>query len=532
MVKTNIQTFSGEVEILSNLHVGNYLTANGAASNVLEITGNVGATFFVGDGGFLSNIATTLNDITNQGNAISNVVIFNSGPAVYGGVGLVTSSNVGIQNTNPLHTLHVGDKVIFDDNTVESSGQSVIQVDGRISATRFEGDGGLLSNIATTLTSIVNQGNTSSNVIIFNAAGEFDSGGVGVVTNSNVGIQNTNPIFNLSVGSNLHVDDEGSNVLTVLGNVVCSNLLLDQFVISPAYGLNDVAGQSNATSNTLILQNSNTSLVTNSNINVGGQVIITGATKGLDVTSNIELGGRLKFSGSNVFIDTLRVADVATNLVTYDQSTGELLDSGGTFLNKFAIVSEQPPSDLFANTTTVTNHGSYTLTTSNLATNSNTYNAFDGTANAWTGGTGMYVGGSNVLIEANLTQLSNLHPTQRGDWLAIEFPYKTTLRHMKLTPLTATQFPASANLYATNNDLTWTEINYWKDVVPASDTAVQTITVNATEQFKKYALVATKAGGNGSSNVALQDWQLFTESFSIDGGKVAMAQQAAPVVRR
>jgi hypothetical protein len=126
----------------------------------------------------------------------------------------------------------------------------------------------------------------------------------------------------------------------------------------------------------------------------------------------------------------------------------------------------------------------------------------------------------------NLTQLSNLHPTQFGDWLAIEFPYKTTLRHMKLTPLTAAQFPASANIYATNNDLTWTEINYWKDVNPVTASNVQTITVNATEQFKKYALVATKAAGN-SSNVAIKDWQLFTESFSIDGGKVAMAQQAA-----
>jgi hypothetical protein len=131
-----------------------------------------------------------------------------------------------------------------------------------------------------------------------------------------------------------------------------------------------------------------------------------------------------------------------------------------------------------------------------------------------------------VFHEDNLTQLSNLHPTQFGDWLAIEFPYKTTLRHMKITPLTAAQFPASANVYATNNDLTWTEVKYWNDVVPASDTAVQTITVDATEQFKKYALVATKAAGN-SSNVAIQDWQLFTESFSIDGGKVAMAQQAA-----
>ena len=42
MVKTNIQTFTGEVEILSNLHVGpsgsSYLTANGAAytTNWLE----------------------------------------------------------------------------------------------------------------------------------------------------------------------------------------------------------------------------------------------------------------------------------------------------------------------------------------------------------------------------------------------------------------------------------------------------------------------------------------------------------------
>jgi len=258
---------------------------------------------------------------------------------------------------------------------------------------------------------------------------------------------------------------------------------------------------------------------------VGGNV----TAQQLISTSNTEVGDRLKFSGSNVFVDTLRVADVAANIVTYDRTTGELLDSSGTFMNKFAVVSEQPPSDLFANATTVANHGGYTLTTSNLATNSNTFNAFDGTANAWTGGTGMYIGGSNVLIETNLTQLSNLHPTQRGDWLAIEFPYKTTLRHMKLTPATVWQsFPYAANLYATNNDLTWTEIGYWDGLNPGSASNVQTITVNATEQFKKYALVTTKLvpqSTSVASAVSLQDWQLFTESFSIDGGKVAMAQQ-------
>jgi hypothetical protein len=523
MVKTNIQTFTGEVEILSNLHVGSYLTANGDASNVLDVTGNVGASFFVGDGGLISNIATTLSDIVDQGNLVSNVVQFNAPPAAYAGVGIVTASNVGIQNSNPLNTLSIADKIIIDKDVSEPS--TTMNVHGKVYASRFEGDGGLLSNIATTLEAIINQGNVSANVVKFSSATDY--AGVGLVTDSNVGIQNTAPVFNLSVGSNVHIDDEGSNVLTVHGNVSASNLNLGVFTVSASHGLDQVCAESNVVARPVRFSNVITAISAVSNIESAGTFISTDAERGIDVASNIDIGGRLKFD-SNVFIDTLRVADVAANLVTYDRVTGELTDSGGTFLNKFAIVSEQPPSDFFANTTTVTNHGSYTLTTSNLATNSNTYNAFDGTANAWVSGdlAGGYIGGANVFLETNLTQLSNLHPTQFGDWLAIEFPYKTTLRHMKLTPLTAAQFPASANIYATNNDLTWTEVNYWKDVNPVTASNVQTITVNATEQFKKYALVATKAAGD-SSNVALQDWQLFTESFSIDGGKVAMAQQAA-----
>ena len=511
MVKTNIQTFTGEVEVLEEFYVGSNLVANDVATHVLTVNNpandaKIKSDFFVGDGGLLSNIATTLQAITDQGNTASNVIIFNSNTNVagYKNVGFVTTSNVGIQNTAPTHTLSIGDKVLFDDNTDESLGQSVMVVEGRINATRFQGDGGLLSNIATTLESIADQGNTASNVLIFNSNVDIPGyRGVGFVTTSNVGIQNTNPGFNtLSVGSNLFVNIYGSNVLTVHGNAAVSNLLVSEFSVSPAHGLQDVTQTGRHSTETIQLTNTTTGLEVTSNINVAGEVIITDATRGLDVTSNIELGGRLKFD-TNVFVDTLRVADIAANIVTYDRSTGELLDSSGTFMNKFAVVSEQPPSDLFANTTTVTNHGGYTLTTSNLATNSNTYNAFDGTANAWVSGDleGGYIGGSNVFKETNLTQLSNLHPTQFGDWLAIEFPYKTTLRHMKLTPLTAAQFPARANVYATNNDITWSEVKYWGSVTdtsldlnPVTDSNVQTITVNATEQFKKYALVATKAG--------------------------------------
>jgi hypothetical protein len=52
--------------------------------------------------------------------------------------------------------------------------------------------------------------------------------------------------------------------------------------------------------------------------------------------------------------------------------------------------------------------------------------------------------------------------------------------------------------------------------------------VNASDAYKKYALSVTKSNepNESTSNVALAEWKLFTESFSIDGGKVAMAQQA------
>jgi hypothetical protein len=226
MVTTNIQAFSGEVEIAGNLEVGtgnlfidtsltgsvgikntaptfdlsvgSNLHISDAGSNVLNITGNVGATNFIGDGGLLSNIATTLSDIVDQGNTVANVVQFNSASG-YNGVGVVTSSNVGIQNTAPAHNLSIGSNLYVDD-----TGANVLNITGNVGATNFIGDGGLLSNIATTLSDIVNQGNTVANVVIFNSAAGYD--GVGLVTSSNVGIQNTSPAHNLSVGSKFYVD--------------------------------------------------------------------------------------------------------------------------------------------------------------------------------------------------------------------------------------------------------------------------------------------------------------------------------------
>ena len=56
MVKTNIQTFTGEVEVLEEFYVGSNLVANDVATHVLTVnnTANdakIKSDFFVGDGG-------------------------------------------------------------------------------------------------------------------------------------------------------------------------------------------------------------------------------------------------------------------------------------------------------------------------------------------------------------------------------------------------------------------------------------------------------------------------------------------------
>ena len=63
------------------------------------------------------------------------------------------------------------------------------------------------------LDEVTNQGNATSNTVIF-----FNNT-ASIVTTGNVGIANALASHTLSIGSNLYVDDTGSNVLVVAGSV-------------------------------------------------------------------------------------------------------------------------------------------------------------------------------------------------------------------------------------------------------------------------------------------------------------------------
>src|SRR5210317_2080307 len=288
-----------------------------------------------------------LEFVTNNDNVTSNTVRFINDTTSF-----VTTGNVGIQNTSPTHTLDVGSKFhVTKDGEVrvgpsvliDSSVTNKIQVSGRIntdsitldhigisnnnptitglslgsntflqhptasinafstagnvSAAFYHGDSYFLSNL--NLNNIVLQGNTTaSRTVQFNYAN-----GPALITNGNVGIQNTHGIHTLDVGSNLFVDDKGSNILVVTGNTFTSRkTLIGSNVTIDTLGSNVVEVTGNTFTSRKALVGSNLVMDT-----LGSNVV--------EVTGNTYTS-RKALVGSNLIMDTLgsNVIEVTGNV--------------------------------------------------------------------------------------------------------------------------------------------------------------------------------------------------------------------------
>lgn len=138
-----------------------------------------------------------------------------------------------------------------------------------------------------------------------------------------VGIANTNPEHILSVGSNLYVSGDSSDVLTVKGNVVSEGLRLGFIEIYPSFDLEAITTVGNVTSNTIIFANVTTGFVTTANVEVGTANLFVDTTVGrvgvgtldpeatLHVAGDAIVTGNLTVSGTTTTVDTqhLRVTD-------------------------------------------------------------------------------------------------------------------------------------------------------------------------------------------------------------------------------
>jgi hypothetical protein len=206
----------------------------------------------------------TLQNASDRGNTTSNVIQF-----INPDVSFVTFGNVGIANTIAGHTLDVGSNLYVDDLganvLVVSGGVSIdgnLVVTGGVTTITTENlkvkdaiielglnntsedttlDLGLImtrpeSNVTVgfregsdELVLAYTESSAESNTIVPLESETLDVHVYGrVFTESNVGILNTSPIHTLDVGSNLYIDEFGSNILVVTGNTnITGDLTVD-----------------------------------------------------------------------------------------------------------------------------------------------------------------------------------------------------------------------------------------------------------------------------------------------------------------
>jgi hypothetical protein len=414
-----------------------------------------------------------LEFVTNNDNVTSNTVQFENPMTA-----LVTTGNVGIQNMNPIHALDVGSNVYVTKDgevrvgpsiLINSSATNKIQVSGRIdtdsitldhigisnnnptitglslgsntflqhptdsinafstsgnvSAAFYHGDSYFLSNL--NLNNIVLQGNTTgSRTVQFNYAN-----GPALITNGNVGIQNTHGIHTLDVGSNLFVDDKGSNILVVTGNTYTSRkALVGSNVTIDTLGSNVVEVTGNTYTSRKALVGSNLVMDT-----LGSNVV--------EVTGNT-FTSRKALIGSNVTIDTLgsNVIEVTGNTftsrkaligsnVTIDTLGSNVVEvTGNTFTSRKALVGSNLVMDTLGSNVVEVTGNTFTsrkaLIGSNVTIDTLGSNVVEVTGNTYTSRKALV--GSNVTIDtlgSNVVEVTgnvNVSNYTKTDYITVQ----------------------------------------------------------------------------------------------------------------
>ena len=258
------------------------------------------------------NLITTLENIVTNGNVTSNTVQFTNAHAAF-----VTSSNVGIANTSPIHTLDVGSNIYIDD-----SSSNVLNVRGNVYSTHYKG--GNVTVSGTVYAEHLDIDNTLYADSIY--IDSLNARNHQYITSSTpIGLSNAAPTKAISVGDKLHIDAVDSNALWVSSNIyahfykgnrmqVSGVIEANEFIVTgggslsaPSQTLQGVSEALNGFSSdrTMTLSNDTTGLIVSSNINA------------VTVLSNI--------NSDNVASNTINVSDTiySNNIVcnTFSSNT-------------------------------------------------------------------------------------------------------------------------------------------------------------------------------------------------------------------
>jgi hypothetical protein len=429
----------------------------------------------------------TLSIVSNDGVNVTNVVDFTFKESVqhteFSHQNLIVSGgNVGIGTTTPSANLHVVGNINLTSNIVMSGEVFVKAHDATKNYVAIGRSAGKTS-----------QGTNA--VAVGYLAGESNQGINAVAVGPGAG--NTSQSDN-SVAIGVNAGLTGQSTSSTAIGYAAGNTNQGTEAVAVGY----LAGQTNQHDNTVV-------------INASGSALNTVGT------------GR-------TYIKPLRVATVASNVMTYDQTTGEVMDSGGLFTNRLAVVSEQPPSALTGATTTVTGHGDYVVTSSIPSTTGSGYehwrvfNKQLGLTEGWSSGANKYETNGTYTLTSTLGGVS-------GEWVKLELPYKTKLRHISLESRNTdniNSMPHAFSIVGSNDDTSWTTLGSFSgllgddyiqkttdpddiEVVLSTATIQKHFAINATEQYKYYAIVVQQTATHFAQ---IGELRFHTESFSVDGG--------------
>jgi hypothetical protein len=346
---------------------------------------DVGSQFHVTEGGEVRVGPSILIDsgVTNK-IQVSGKIVTSS---------LESTNAIGISNNNPTKRLSIGSHTFVDDPATTGN---TITTSGNVSAAFYHGDSYYLSNL--NLNNIVLQGNTTaSRTVQFNYAD-----GPALITNGNVGIQNTHGIHTLDVGSNLFVDDKGSNILVVTGNTYTSRkALVGSNLVMDTLGSNIIQVTGNTYTSRKALIGSNVTIDT-----LGSNVV--------EVTGNTYTSRKV-LVGSNVTIDTLgtnvvevtgntytsRKALVGSNLVMDTLGSNVVEVTGNTYTSRKALIGSNVTIDTLGSNVVEVTGNTYTsrkaLIGSNVTIDTLGSNVIEVTGNTYTSRKALV--GSNVTID-------------------------------------------------------------------------------------------------------------------------------------
>jgi hypothetical protein len=321
----------------SNIEVGDRISVGNLSTNKIPI---------VGTGNFLEDSSIGRSNgtivISSDLEVLGNIVVDGNSYVVESNSLVINDRIIGIANNNVSHELDVGIIMQHPGKNIalihhgESQGDSdphdhtftIGYTQNTVTDNHVFDDSNLIT--VEILGNLITQNNltVSENITVVGTTKLQDS----------VGIANTAPIHDLDVGSNLYVDDQGSNVLHVTGNVYATRFVGDgAFLENIASNLHEITTNGNVTTNTVQFDGS-TALVTTGGVGIAN----TAPIHDLDVGSNLYVDDQssnvlhvtgnvyaTRFVGDGAFLENIASnlheittnGNVTTNTVHFDGST-------------------------------------------------------------------------------------------------------------------------------------------------------------------------------------------------------------------